>query len=223
MARSLRWNIHMGSAGSGGFTVVEVVIVLAIVAVMTAVAVPSMRQWSANQRLKSSAREISSVFSYARSEAIRTGNVHLVLFQEDAQGNALTAAPIVVLDDGHPGAMGQNCAIDGGEPTKTFQLEAGVSFGLSKAGGKVTSDAGSSTVVNGSTFENASSQPATWVLFRPEGAALAFSSDCSMGSVGSGGGGIYLTNGERDVAVVLSPLGATRLHSWDDVASSWSS
>ena len=204
-----------------GFTLLETMLVVSIVAVITALAVPSFSQYAANQRLRSSALEVSTAFSYARSEATRTGNVHLVLFQEDAQGNTLTGSPILVVDDGLPGAIDQNCGIDTGEPTKSFFLDNDVSFGVTNASGKVSSDGGASTVTNGSTFEDAGGSAATWVLFRPEGPPRAFSSDCTAGTVGSGGGGIYLTNGNRDVAVVLTPLGASHLHSWYADGSSW--
>jgi len=203
-----------------GYTLVETVVVVAIIAAVIAVAAPSMRRWGANQRLQGSAAKVSAAYSYARSEAVRSGNIQLVLFQADAQGNALGAGAILVVDDGQPGSSDQNCAIDSGEPTKSFTLEDDVSFGVSQASSKVSADAGASTVTAGSTFEDAGGSAATWVLFRPEGRPLAFSSDCTVGAPGSGGGGVYLTNGSRDTAAVLTPLGAVRLHRWD--RSAWS-
>ena len=38
---------------------------------------------------------------------------------------------------------------------------------------------------------------------------------------GQGGGAIYVTNGRRDYAVVLSPLGAVRLHAWNVGSGNW--
>ena len=38
---------------------------------------------------------------------------------------------------------------------------------------------------------------------------------------GEGGGAWYVTNGRRDYAVVLTPLGAVRVHLW--TGSNWSS
>ena len=204
-----------------GFSLLEVVIVWALIGVISALGAPSFFQWAAHQRLRNSALELTGALSYARSEAIRTGNIHLFLFQEDAQGSTLPSSPILVVDDGRPGASDQNCAIDAGEPTKRFFLENGVTFGLSEAPGKVSSDPGAASVASGSTFENAVGAAATWVLFRPEGPPLAFSSDCTTGAVGSGGGGIYLTNGVRDAAVVLTPLGATHPHSWGGNPAAW--
>ena len=203
-----------------GFTLIETMLVVAVLGVMALLSAPSLNQWAENERLRSSALQVSAALSYARSEAVRTGNVHLVLFQEDAQGNTLST-PILVVDDGRPGSSDQNCEIDTGEPTRGFGLEDDVSFGVNHASGKVSVDAGASSITDGSTFENAAGNAATWVLFRPEGRPLAFSSDCTLGTLGSGGGGIYLTNGDRDLAVVLTPLGSLRMHGWR--TGGWSS
>ena len=123
-------------------------------------------------------------------------------------------------NDGLPGTANQNCAIDGGETLLGFPRVRDVSFGFSEASGTVTSDSGSGAMASGTTFTDAEGDPASWVLFRPEGPPFAFSSDCTTGAVGSGAGGIYLTNGKRDAAVVLTPLGARRMHS--RAGSGWS-
>jgi prepilin-type N-terminal cleavage/methylation domain-containing protein len=202
-----------------GVTLIELVIVLVVVGIMAALAAPVGSHWAENQRLATSIRGIETAFSYAHGEAIRTGNIHAVFFIADADANALSA-PIVVLNDGRAGASGQNCDIDTGEPTKSFGLEAGVSFGVTAATAKVPTDPGAGSL-GASSFQDAGGNPATWVLFRPEGYPLAFSSDCSIGAVGTGGGGVYLTNGSRDVALVVTPLGATRVHSWEGAGGSW--
>lgn len=206
-----------------GSSLLEMVVVMALIGLLAAVAAPAIGHWASNRRLRSAAGEVASAFAYARSEATRTGNVHLVVFQGDAQGNPLAGFPILVVDDGRPGSLDQNCAIDSGEPTQGFRLESGIRFGLTNASSKVSSDSGGSSIVSGSTFLDASGSAATWVLFRPEGPPRAFSSDCTTGNVGSGGGGVYLTNGERDAAVVVTPLGAVRIHAWNPSASGWSS
>lgn len=202
-----------------GVTLIELVIILAVVGVIAALAAPVGSQWAENQRLSGSVREIEAAFSYARGEAIRTGNIHAVFLGVDAQSNVLNP-PIVVLNDGRPGSAGQNCRIDTGEPTKKFRLESGVSFGVTSATAKVPGDPGAGSL-GASTFVDASNNTARWVLFRPEGYPLAFSSDCSVGAVGTGGGGVYLTNISRDVAVVVTPLGATRVHAWKSADGSW--
>lgn len=206
-------------ARRSGVTLIELVVTIAIIGVIAALAAPVGSRWAENQRLAGSVRDVEAAFSHARGEAIRTGNIHAVFFGVDAEGNTLNP-PIVVLNDGRSGAAGQNCKIDMGEPTETFGLDSGVSFGVSNATAKVPGDPGAGSL-GASTFVDASNNAATWVLFRPEGYPLAFSSDCSVGTVGTGGGGIYLTNVSRDVAVVVTPLGATRVHAWENDGGSW--
>jgi len=196
-----------------GFTLIELVVVLGIIGILVAIAAGSMSGWSDNQRLSSSVRTVSTAFSYARGEAIRTGDIHLVFIQTDASSNSL-ATDAMVLNDGQAGSANQNCAVDFGEATEPFSLDVGINFGVTVATAKVPTDTGQGALGT-SSFEDAGGNPASWVMFRPEGIPLAFSSDCSTGATGTGGGGIYLTNGVRDVAVLVTPLGATRTHSWN--------
>jgi type IV fimbrial biogenesis protein FimT len=202
-----------------GFTLIELVVILGVIGILVALGVSSMTGWSDNQRLTSSAREVATAFSHARGEAIRTGNIHLLFVMTDANGTAL-ATDMVVLDDGQAGTPDQNCDFDVAENTEPFNLDPGVSFGVTFATAKAPNDAGPGAL-GASTFEDAGGNPASWVMFRPEGVPLAFSSDCTTGATGTGGGGIYLTNGERDVAVLLTPLGATRTHSWNASGGAW--
>ncbi len=209
-----------------GFTLLELMIAISIMGIIAALAVPSTGAWRANQRLTESAGSLDSAFSYARSQAIKTGNVQIVFFQTDAQGNALVSGgrtfPIAVLDDGRPGTAGQNCLIDAGEAALGFPFEVGVTFGVTTAGINAPADTGGGDLASGSTFSDSGGNPASWVLFRPEGAPLSFTPACATGAVGSGGGGAYLTNGNRDAAVVLTPLGSARVHLFDRANGNWS-
>ena len=61
-----------------GFTVVELMITIAVAVILLGIAVPSFRELIANQRIKSASFDLFSALNYARSEAIkRNTNVTL--------------------------------------------------------------------------------------------------------------------------------------------------
>jgi len=58
---------------AGGVTLIEALVVLALLAVLTAIAAPAMAQMVAQQRLNAAAAELFSALFLARSEAIKQG------------------------------------------------------------------------------------------------------------------------------------------------------
>lgn len=208
-----------------GITLIELAIVLAIIGVTMALAIPGMLNWNDDQRVKSAARSVSDAFLLARSEAIRTGNNHLVVM-----GMALgSTQPIVIVNDG-PQATA-NCTIDAGEIVHTVVGEPGVNWGttLGAAGTTVApADAGAlpANSPTGWTISDAGGNPASWLLFQSDGLPRTFTSGggacTAIGTAGAGGAGVYLTNGTRDYAVVLRPLGTSRVHRWVPHDHAWS-
>ncbi len=210
-----------------GFTLIEMMVVVGMILVLSVMALPQLQQWQTNQRARSAIRSMGNTFAAARSEAIRTGNFHAVFFQTDALGNTLldvsgNAVPILILDDGLGGSANQNCQIDAGEPIRSVPAETGVNWGVTNATARVVTDTGTGAIATGSSFTDPAGNPATWVVFRPDGMPLQFNSACTIGAPGAGGGTVYVTNGSRDYAAVLTPLGAFRVHIWDDQTSQWS-
>ena len=210
-----------------GLTLIELTVVVAIIALLGLVAVPAFDGMFADQRVKAAARSVADAFFLARAEAIRTGNPHLVVFQQSLGATA----PIVVIDDGLPAAA--NCTIDGGEVRHTAPAQDGVLWGTSAAvanGNAAPDDPGAApaNIPSGSSFTDATrspSNPANWVLFQPDGMPRLFTPGAgvcdAVGLPGRGGGAIYLTNTRRDYVVVLSNLGTTRVHVWDPSTSGW--
>lgn len=207
-----------------GFSLIEVMVVVAIIGVLAALAVPSLRNWRSDQNAKTTARSIADAFNVARSEAIRTGVGHFVLIGADVGGTALTGPsgdPKVVVHTDSDG----DCVRDSGEFTRDFLLENGISLGLSTAPGSAPGDGAVGDPTTGVTYTQpppaAGNPPATWVLFQADGIPVGVTSSCAFGTLGTGTGGIYVTNGRRDYAVVVSPLGAVRILGWEEGSSAW--
>ena len=63
---------------NSGFTLWEMMVVIAIIAIMSALAVPSYIQWLPKYRAGAASRDVLSTLEYARINAIRTnGNVNV--------------------------------------------------------------------------------------------------------------------------------------------------
>lgn len=209
-----------------GVTLLELMVAVVILSAVVALAVPGMLRWSDAERVKAAARSVSDAFLLARSEAIRTGDNHLVVL-----AGALGAAdPIAIVNDGPQASA--NCTIDAGEVVHRVDAQEGVSWGTStgNANGAIAPDdeggaAGNADV--GWTFTDAGGvNPSSAVLFQSDGLPRLFTSgggSCTaIGNGGEGGGGIYVTSGERDYAVVLRPLGTSRVHRWNPSTGAWS-
>jgi len=214
-----------------GFTLPEFAVIMAVIGVLVAFGVTSFSRWSTDQRAAVVARSVADAMTLARSEAIRTGDVQIVFLAiggaGDAGGNPLrdrlgNPVPLLILDDGAVGSANQNCRIDAGEATQTLDPVPGISWGFTLSGGvKAPGDGSPSPTATGSSFSSPAGANTTWVAFMPDGVPVGFNAACNLGTLGSGNGGIYITNGTRDYAAVMNPLGSVRVHAWDAVNGQW--
>lgn len=98
------------STGRSGFSLVEVMVVLVVVAVMAIFVAPEVGHWQANTRTKGIAREINSALQRTRLEAIKRNES--ITFRID------TGPPRsiqIFIDDGAGGGTSDNGVQDGTE------------------------------------------------------------------------------------------------------------
>jgi prepilin-type N-terminal cleavage/methylation domain-containing protein len=211
-----------------GFTLTESLVAVAVIGIGIALSGTLFSGVQQNQELKFVSRGVGNWLLQARTLAIQSGNNHIVYLATtanvDACGNPLEDAagvpvPLLVIDDGPPGTG--NCCIDPGETIYTEPATDGISWGATVAGVKNPKDSGSGVFTTGTTFADASGAQTRWVMFRPDGIPVGFTTACAAGEVGSGSGGIYLTNAERDYAAVMSPLGSVQVRGFSAAAGSW--
>lgn len=99
-----------------GFTLLETLIVLAIMVIAMTVAIPNIMLWLSNYRLKAAARELYSNMQKAKSEALKRNCSVGITFSTvtfPAQGGGYT----IFLDNGDGAGTADNAVQDGGEVT----------------------------------------------------------------------------------------------------------
>ena len=218
-------------------TLIEIALVMAIVGILAAIAVPNTIRWQRDQRVKAAAHDVADLLVLARAEATRTGNRYVVIYgpsgTQDPAGTAITGAngtvPFLVLNDG-PAATA-NCKIDGGEAKSVVEVVRDVRWGVALATTAAPNDPAAGAFAAPQTRGGTTLSPAgaavQWLMFRPDGVPVRFqgtSTTCgTIGATMQGGAAFYLTNGTRDYAIVLSPMGGVRIHRWNVGAGAWSS
>ena len=81
---------------TGGFTLMELLITIGVMAVALAIAIPSFVGWLPDFRLKAAARDLYSNFQKAKLSAVKRNLPCAVMFHEDGNGN--TTGYTVFLD-----------------------------------------------------------------------------------------------------------------------------
>jgi Tfp pilus assembly protein FimT len=216
---------------------IELMTVVAIAAVLVAIAVPNTLRWQRDQRVKGAAHDVADLLVLARAEAARTGNREVVIYgpsgTQDTAGAAITgpngSVPFLVFNDG--AAATSNCKVDAGEAKSVVEpvrdVRWGVALATAAAPGDPASGAFTAPQARGGTTLSPANAAVQWFMFRPDGVPVRVqgaSSACgTIGATALGGAGFYLTNGTRDYAVVLSPMGGVRVWVWDTQSGAWKS
>ena len=120
--------VHSTGYQPGGFTTVEVLMVIAVLMVLAALAIPNLPGWVSKQRLKSVVRDLVTHFQYARLEAIKRGSNIAFRFHPDVEGKK-GRYTIFVDNGGEDKAEPGNRVQDNGEKTlKYVEMPADVNL-----------------------------------------------------------------------------------------------
>lgn len=207
---------------------IELMVTAVVVAALIAVSAGGIQNWLRNQRSKDTARQLADILLVSRGEAIRSGEIHVVFFNTDKNGGAITdgaGRPVVALairdgdGDGEIDAGERYTSVPYPPPGSLFWGHASAT---DRAAGDPAGAAGNPPAAAW-TFDQPDGSDATWIAFLPDGTPRAYVDDSAAGtgSLGSGAGAVYLSSGERDYAVVLTPLGGVQVQAWDGSSSQW--
>ena len=117
--------------GPGGFTLLELVVVLAVLATVTALALPSIRRGSQNLQLRAGAGRVASLLREARLQAVTYRRPTRVALEPSHRGAALgwdgTNEPLRVEPDSEVEQFGRkknDPADDGGQDRRADTITA---------------------------------------------------------------------------------------------------
>ena len=167
-----------------GFSLLELIVTLSVIAVIAAIAVPNMSGWAANYRLNSAARDLVANLRHAKLEAVKRRTQCTITFKQPL-GNCDYAVYVDADND---------LEYDSEEILMQIRLSdyKGVKFNTAEGGG------------DGLTFaDNDNSRPS--VAFNSRGLPID-------NGGGAGAGSIYLKNNlNRKKEIQISAAGSIRI------------
>lgn len=84
---------------SKGFSLVELIVVIAIMGIMSALIIPKMGSSSSEAKVKAAAREVVTNSRYARDQAITHGKDYTITFNKDASSYTIVGTPDTITVD----------------------------------------------------------------------------------------------------------------------------
>ncbi len=134
--------IRPSEPATRGFTLVEMLVVVSILAIVTAISAPSFRSFTAGQQIKSAAYDLTSALLLARSEALkRNGSVELRRVGESWNNGWRVAFVSTDATLGLQNAMNADLSFDGAPDAIVFNAYGRVSSPVDAVQIELTSSA----------------------------------------------------------------------------------
>jgi prepilin-type N-terminal cleavage/methylation domain-containing protein len=216
-----------------GFTIIELMIVVAIIGFVTAMAIPSMRAYQRKEATRGTAQKVSGVVTDARSQAMANGRMTFLLLGEPTNG-------LFPFEEGQFASVvtdaNGNSALDETDTASPVYLAEITAQKVESYDADSSSYQGSlfipdedlservpisklNDLQDGTTFPMADGVGVPAVAFSPQGAPVGVNTPDQWGT---GAGGIYLTDDESMVlAVLVMPLGEVKIKSLDAASGEW--
>lgn len=113
-------------SGTSGFTLIELMVTIAVLAILVAIATPSFNDFFDKYRVRGAANDVISVVSQARAVSVKSGRGVRVDFGGTTGAWCVAASPAVVPAAGAPisGAVDCDCAASSCQPMGDGQVLA---------------------------------------------------------------------------------------------------
>lgn len=184
MMREKRYRLD---GSESGFTIVELVTVVAIIAILVAVTIPTATIWLPNYYLRNAAMDIFANMQFAKTEAVRLDSPYAVVFDPGSDSFSLVSGPGA---DGFFGTGGDDVVVR--------------TVNLSDYGENIVFGTGDATI----DFDDPTQPiPGSAVSFTNNAVVFDSRGMCNAGSV-------YLRNQNRTYAVGTLMSGVLRIAGW---------
>ena len=146
-----------GKSGSHGFSLIELLVVMAIAAVLLGIGVPNMQQYVVSSRLSTAANDFFTALNLARSEAVRRGAQVTLITNGAANSRDWTSGWTMFVDANSDGALsaGEEVLRVGAAQDAPMTIFGSANFGTSVAfdsTGRLTSGGGSFVICHGTAL-----------------------------------------------------------------------
>jgi prepilin-type N-terminal cleavage/methylation domain-containing protein len=211
-----------------GFTLLELMTVVAIVGILTALGISSLRSYSRHEETRKMASTLANTLSEARAQAMNNGRNTYVVFAEPTNGlvpfeAGEVAAIFTRNDDGTIASIKPVFAAGSSNPNVTrygAHGDTAMKDTPLPPDDQSTSlpDGALSNLVDGSTIPVDPDYGVPLISFSNRGSPVTIADP----SFGSGAGAVYVTdNDQMVVAVVVAPFGEVHTLLYDSASNSW--